>query len=612
MKTPDEKETDRRVSLLLSTIERRVARPDRQFLNELRDKSTSEFLRRSAEGTEPFEKAVSIGRAILKSRITRLAAVAGIVIVVMMIVNEFSGSIDGASAALAQMTEAIRAVPWMHAHTEVDGPDHKGQVDEWICFEKSIEIMKQVNGTVTYRDEGQDTMYVYDPVNNKLTITLLSDRYAIPRRTPLLLSPTEGIENLIEGLKAQGQAKLSVSFEETNGQSVQIVRAVSSPQDNDAVSQEMTIAIDTQSKLPIHMEAIVTVDNGEVLGTAHVNFDYPMEGPKDIYGVGVPADAEVIDRRPRPGTESSEVNYSYVADPENPTQKMLILYGGVNIDLVRIPEGQFSMGSPKDEIGYPERVLQVYSKSKQDRVRQLKHPSNEDPEHLVKVDLAFYLSKYEITCAEFRKFRPEFRKYPHSVGPLRGSKTTFAVDLDEQPAGVSLNDAVEFCKWLSEKTGLNVRLPSEAEWEYACRAGTQSRFYWGDSEEKAGKYANLADKSYEEASPGSAYSLDTDDGNAGLAPVGQYLPNNFGLYDMIGNASEWVQGIYSENAYSIDSDNTCFDESNEDNQQQYCRGGSWRADIIYSRCASRWHVPQDLVSMTSRSSIGFRILIDEP
>jgi sulfatase modifying factor 1 len=291
---------------------------------------------------------------------------------------------------------------------------------------------------------------------------------------------------------------------------------------------------------------------------------------------------------------------------------VLILYRGINIDLVKVPEGQFLMGSPEDEIGYPERLLQIYRKSKKERVRQLKHPSNEDPQHLVKIGQAFYMSKYEITCAQFRKFRPEFRRHPHFVGALSGSETKIVMDQDNQPACVSLNDAVDFCKWLTEKTDLNVRLPSEAEWEYACRAETQNRFYWGDSEENAGTYANLADKTYEEASPGSAYTLNTNDGNIGLAPVGQYLPNKFGLYDMIGNAPEWVNRIYSESAHSIDPDNKHFDENDEENQRQYCRGGSWQADIINSRCASRWSIPQDSISNTSQSFIGFRILIEEP
>jgi len=554
----------------------------------------------------------NIWRIIMKSPITKLAAAAVIIGAVFAGVHYFDGSIDVASVALAQMTKAIKKMPWMHAHGEIDSPQRKGQIDEWICFEKSIEITKRADGVIRYRDEGQDTMYVYDPLNNMVTITSLSDRYAVPRRTPMPMSPIEGIEKLIETLKEKSQVELSISRKETNGQSVEIINIVSITQDEPVIKQNMTIIINAETKLLISMDTVVTKEKGERIGTAHVDFDYPNQGPENIYSLGVPQDAEVLDRRPRADVDSEiNINYRFVTNPENHTQEMLILYGGVNIDLVKIPEGEFLMGSPDTEIGYPSRFLERFGDAIKRKGGSFR-PDNESPQHLVKIARGFYMSKYEITCSQFRKFRPEFRKMPYSVGPLNGSKTKVVLDQDNQPAGVSLNDAIEFCKWLSEKTGLKVRLPSEAEWEYACRAGTQTRFYWGDSEEEAGKYANLADKAYEKAAPGNSYTLNTDDGNVGLAPVGRYLPNNFGLYDMIGNITEWVQGVYSENAYSIDPNNGSFDVNKEENQELYIKGGGWKAEVTHSRCASRWQVSQDAVSNTLRSYTGFRIIIDEP
>ncbi len=361
------------------------------------------------------------------------------------------------------------------------------------------------------------------------------------------------------------------------------------------------------------MVTVVTEENGKRIGTAHVDFDYPNEGPEDIYSLGIPQDAKVFDRRPR-ADASSEISimYHFVTNPENHTQKMLILYGGINIDLVKIPQGEFLMGSPDTEIGYPARFLERFGDAIKRKGGSFR-PDNEDPQHLVQIARGFYMSKYEITCSQFRQYRPEFRKMPHHIGPISGNKTTVVLDKYNQPAGVSLNEAMEFCKWLSDKTGLKVRLPSEAEWEYACRAGTQTRFYWGDSEEEAGKYANLADKAYETASPGNLYTLNTDDGNVGLAPVGQYMPNGFGLYDMIGNITEWVQGVYSENAHSIDPNNKSFDVNNKgENQEIYIRGGCWKGEVTHSRCASRWKASQDSVSNTLHSYTGFRIIIDEP
>jgi formylglycine-generating enzyme required for sulfatase activity len=613
MTAQNDKQIDKRISLLLSAVDSRTKEPDKQFLEKLRERSTAEFIAYPTDSNQQSEKTIPISkwRIIMKSPITKLAAAAIIVVAVLVCTNYFGGKVDLTTIAFAEISEAMRNVPWMHVKAKIDAPQRKGQIEEWICFEKSIEITKRVNGSISYRDEGQDTMYVYDPVSNIVTIISMSDRYAVPRRTPMPDSPSGAIDALIETMKEEGRAQLSVSYDEIDGQPVKILHAVSTIQGESVVNQDVTIIINAESMLPITMDSVATIESGDQSGIVHIDFDYPSEGPKDIYSLGIPHDAEVIDRRPKPGIES-EINYKYVMNPENPVQEMLMLYGGINIDLVKIPEGQFLMGSPEDEIGYPAILLERYQKSKQERVRQMKHRSSEDPQHLVKINRGFYISKYEITCAQFRKLHPEFRKYPHSVGALTGRKTTITMDLDEQPACMSLDDALEFCKWLGEKTDLSVRLASEAEWEYACRAGTQTRFYWGDSEEEAGKYANLADKSYEDASPGNIYTLNTDDGNIGLAPVGQYIPNNFGLYDMIGNAPEWVRGIYSVNAYSIDPDNKFFVESNEDNQQQYCRGGSWRGDIIDSRCASRGIISQDSISNTVQSYIGFRILIDEP
>ncbi len=91
------------------------------------------------------------------------------------------------------------------------------------------------------------------------------------------------------------------------------------------------------------------------------------------------------------------------------------------------------------------------------------------------------------------------------------------------------------------------------------------------------------------------------------------MPNGFGLYDMIGNITEWVQGVYSENAHSIDPNNKSFDVNNKgENQEIYIRGGCWKGEVTHSRCASRWKASQDSVSNTLHSYTGFRIIIDEP
>ena len=109
---------------------------------------------------------------------------------------------------------------------------------------------------------------------------------------------------------------------------------------------------------------------------------------------------------------------------------------------------------------------------------------------------------------------------------------------------VSWNDAVAFCKWLSRKEGKNYRLPTEAEWEYACRAGTTTRYYSGDDPETLAKVANVGDATAKAKYPTWKWTIKASDGYVFTAPVGQFKPNAFGLYDMHGNAWEWCSDWY--------------------------------------------------------------------
>jgi formylglycine-generating enzyme required for sulfatase activity len=549
----------------------------------------------------------------MRSPIGKVAAALALLLTVLAGVYYLGGSTDGAAKALGQMREAMTKVPWIHMHAEVDTPEQKGETDEWMCFEKAIEIAREADGTVRYRDETQDVMHVYDPAGKTILITSLSDRYAVPRRVPLPTSPTDALDRLMEAQSKAGNTEISVTSERVNGEATRTIRVITQLADDLPGCEDLTITVNAESKLPISMEAVAVRADGTPLGKSHAVFDYPREGPSDIYSLGVPQDARVIDRRPNAtAARSGEIHYAFTIDLQNPARHVLLLNGAVSIDLVMIPPGEFLMGSPDVEIGYPASFLKRFGDQMMKKRGTLR-PTNEGPQHLVKIARGFYLSKCEITCAQFRTFRPEFRKLPGNIGPMQGKPKRLPMDLDDQPVCVSLKEATEFCRWLSEKTGLTVRLPSEAEWEYACRAGTQTRFFWGDAEEEAGKYANVADKAYAAAiAPDTLYTLNTDDGTVGLAAVGQFLPNGFGLYDMIGNAPEWVQGIYSEGAYSIDPQNRRFDPNAEDNRKPRCRGGGWQAEVTHCRCASRMEVPEDLLSSSEASTIGIRIVVDQP
>ena len=115
---------------------------------------------------------------------------------------------------------------------------------------------------------------------------------------------------------------------------------------------------------------------------------------------------------------------------------------------------------------------------------------------------------------------------------------------------VSWNDAVAFCKWLSKKEGKTYRLPTEAEWEYACRAGTTTRYYSGDDPETLAKVGNVADAAFKAKFPDWEYTIKANDGYVFTAPVGKFKPNAFGLYDMHGNAWQWCADWYGEEYYA--------------------------------------------------------------
>ena len=164
----------------------------------------------------------------------------------------------------------------------------------------------------------------------------------------------------------------------------------------------------------------------------------------------------------------------------------------VGMVLVPIPAGEFQMGSPESE---PDRDV-------------------EETQHLVKITKAYYLGAYEVTQEQYEKVMGN--------NPSNSKGDAKPVEM------VSWNDAVMFCQKLSEKEGVEYRLPTEAEWEYACRAGTSTGYSFGDDDSQLRKYAWYSGNS-----------------NAPHA-VGQKLPNVWGLFDMHGNVWEWCQDWYGD------------------------------------------------------------------
>ena len=208
------------------------------------------------------------------------------------------------------------------------------------------------------------------------------------------------------------------------------------------------------------------------------------------------------------------------------------------LEMVYVPAGQFLMGSPESE---------------EDRQR------DEGPQHMVNVP-AFYLGKYLVTQAQWRAVAT----LPQIEWELKPAPSHFQGD-DHPVEQVTWDDAVEFCQRLSRYTGKQYRLPSEAQWEYACRAGTTTRFSFGDqlTQAQANFFGTVR----------------------GTTPVGQYPPNAFGLCDMHGNVWEWCEDVWHRNYEGAPTDGSSWTQGISNGRP--LRGGSWKHLPEHCRSAAR-------------------------
>ncbi len=234
------------------------------------------------------------------------------------------------------------------------------------------------------------------------------------------------------------------------------------------------------------------------------------------------------------------------------------------------------------------------------------------PPHRVKLS-GFWMSKYEITINQFRQFLFDTgsissldfgdehspikneRMYPLS-GSLLGQSG------DQPMVEVAWAGASEFCSWLSSKSGQSFRLPTEAEWEYACRAGTKTKHFAGDSYEEIEGYANLFDLTAQEEMHARVSTIPWEDHFAYSAPVGSFSANPWGLYDMIGNVSEWCADWYDYDYYKNSPSKD--PKGPATGFKKVIRGGSWNSTNSAVACYLR----DSRVISTSGEAVGFRIV----
>jgi len=286
--------------------------------------------------------------------------------------------------------------------------------------------------------------------------------------------------------------------------------------------------------------------------------------------------------------------------------------------LVLIPPGQFHMGSSPEEIAQLAREAEA---GKYDSWYPARLPA-EGPRHTVRITRPLLVAACETTVAQFRQFVDETGYTTDAEndgrgieGPVASTKRWAQVAeyswrnpgytlQDDQPVvGISWNDAVAFCRWLSIKEKRNYRLPTEAEWEYVCRAGATTRYWPGDNAEDLTSVDNLADASLKDILPSSAPASSASDGFPFSAPVASFRPNPFGLYDLHGNVAEWCADWYDDAYYAASP--PVDPKGPESGAYRVLRGGHWGRRSHYARSSLRsWGEPAGRTAAT-----GFRVVV---
>ena len=278
------------------------------------------------------------------------------------------------------------------------------------------------------------------------------------------------------------------------------------------------------------------------------------------------------------------------ASTAQPITRTVELGDGVAMQLVRIPAGQFVMGNQAGTAG-------------------------ERPAARVQIEKPFWMGTLEVTNQQFNQFNPLHDSRVESKNTYQFGIHGYPVNHPSQPVvRVSWDEAMAFCDWLFRRTGQKFSLPTEAEWEYACRAGTDTPMYYGGLDTDFSRFANMADAKLSEFAS-DPYTVDRPlknppkyddwipkdarfhDGALLTVTPGTYMPNAWGLFDMHGNASEWTRTSYQS------TDNP---DNSASHGRKIVRGGSWRDRP--QRCTSSFRI--DYQRFQRVYNVGFRVVCE--
>ncbi|MDC8772788.1 formylglycine-generating enzyme family protein [Roseateles albus] len=319
---------------------------------------------------------------------------------------------------------------------------------------------------------------------------------------------------------------------------------------------------------------------------------------------------------------SAQLLISLASDAAEPGQAQTL--NSIGMQLVRIPAGNFIMGSEESA----DSLAKAFPHLPRKRFENLQ---DEAPAHPVRISRDFWLGAHEVTVGQFRRFVEASGFVPESIqdgtgaygyrkdydpsltvrgDAFEGRNPRYSwlnpgfAQTDAHPVvNISYADAQSFAAWLSRLEGQHYRLPTEAEWEYAARAGTRTRYHSGDDPASLLKVANVFDADSAVNWPRwTDMALSGSDGYAFTAPVGSFAPNAWGLFDMHGNAWEWVSDWHDDDYYAKSPEVDPQGPATGDARVR--RGGSWHTWPFYARASYRnYNEPSSRYTL-----LGFRVV----